>query len=84
MEVGGLENLTNDPTSQRIDYLIELFVIDVNYEFNLGVQIGNQKIIGGTFHDKFHLVDSYNHSHFSRERSTVVSVDLSSGVKRSG
>ncbi|CAI2183588.1 5869_t:CDS:2 [Funneliformis geosporum] len=69
--VEGLENLTNDPTSQRIDYLIESFVIDVDYEFDLGVRIGNQGIIGGTFRDKFHLVDSCNHSHFSQERSTA-------------
>ncbi|CAI2190110.1 14880_t:CDS:1, partial [Funneliformis geosporum] len=71
MEVGGLENLTNDPTSQRIDYLIESFVIDVDYEFDLRVQIGNWGIIGGTFHDKFHLVDSCNYSRFSQERLTA-------------
>ncbi|CAI2172623.1 3921_t:CDS:1, partial [Funneliformis geosporum] len=71
MEVGGLENLTNDPTSQRIDYLIESFIIDVDYEFDFGVSIGNRGIIGGTFCDKFYLVESCNCSHFSRERSTA-------------
>ncbi|CAI2186028.1 2928_t:CDS:1, partial [Funneliformis geosporum] len=71
MKVGGLENLINDPTSQRINYLIESFVIDVDYEFDLRVQIGNQGIIRGTFRNKFHFVDSCNRSHFSREWSTA-------------